>query len=58
MVVNTHLDHWVSFARNEGVKYISAEVKEKTEKYGDRLKNFFVIGDFNITDTSIIFTKL
>ena len=50
MVVNTHLDHFVVVAREAGVRYISAIVKEKQVKYGSKLKNFFVIGDFNITD--------
>ena len=55
---NVHLDPRVTLSQEEGLKSISSIVKEKSIKYGNKLKNYFVFGDFNIVDTDSIFKLL
>lgn len=58
MHVNTHLDNMSALARQEGVKYIAATIEEKISQYSPKLKNIFLTGDFNTSDTDPIFKSL
>ena len=58
MAVNTHLDHEMPLSRAQGVNFIAEAMQQQYYKYGEKLNDFFLTGDFNTSDSDPIFKQL